>query len=154
MRSSSPAVGSSAPIVAEKSRRSKAAKACDTAGTQGPDGITTLARELVHLPCARLQRRVIASHDLREGDVHVGKGHASARKRAVREVVHHAPCFSVTRMPGEFPAPQKGNCIVYFPARRPAVYIGREGFPEKPERCRRIAGLEIAESEMPTQVAI
>src|SRR6266851_7543498 len=115
---------------------------------------TTVARELVHLPGARLQRRVIASHDLRERDVHVGKGHAGARKRAGRKVVHHAPCFGVTRMPGKFAAPQKGNRIVHLPARRAAVYIGCEGFPEKPERCRRIAGLEVAQREMPTQVAV
>src|SRR6266852_5818906 len=121
---------------------------------EGAGWITTLARELVDLPCARLQRRVIASHDLCQHDVHVGKGHAGARKRAVREVVHHAPCFGVARMPGEFPAPQKGNRIVHLPARRSAVYIGCEGFPEKPERCRRIAGLEVAKCQMPTQVAI
>jgi len=72
----------------------------------GARRITTATRELVHLPCARLQRRVVASHDLRERDVHVGKGDTGARKRAVREVVHHAPSFGVTRMPGEFPAPQ------------------------------------------------
>jgi hypothetical protein len=70
---------------------------------------------------ARLQRRVIASDDLRERDVHVGKGDTSAWKRAVREVMHHAPCFGVTRMPGEYPAPQKGNRIVHLPVRRPAV---------------------------------
>jgi hypothetical protein len=86
--------------------------------------------------------------------VHVGKGHAGARKCAVREIMNYAPCFGVTRVPGEFPAPQKGNRIVYLPARRPAVHIGCEGFPEKPERCRCIAGLEVAEREMPTQVAI
>src|SRR5216683_2243002 len=86
--------------------------------------ITTVARELVDLPCARLQRRVISSHDLRKRDVDVGKGHASARQRAVREVVDHAPCCGVTSMPGEFPAPQKGYRIVHLPARRPAVDIG------------------------------
>src|SRR6266852_291253 len=63
----------------------------------GAGWITTLPPELVHLPCALLQRRVIPGHDLRECYVHVGKGHAGARKRAVREVVHHAPCFGVAR---------------------------------------------------------
>ena len=67
--------------------------------------------------------RFIASYDLGERDVQVGKGYAGARKRAVREVVHHAPCFGVARMPGEFPAPQKGNRIVHLRARWPAVYI-------------------------------
>ena len=43
---------------------------------------------------------------------------------AVREVVDDAPCFGVTRMPGEFPAPQKGNRIVHLAAWRPAVDIG------------------------------
>ncbi len=82
------------------------------------------------------------------------KSRAGARKRAVREVVHHAPCIGVARMPGEFPAPQKRNRIVQLPARRSAVHLGREGFPEQPERRRRIAGLEMAECEMPTQMAV
>src|SRR5439155_23978441 len=101
-----------------------------------------------------LQRGVIASHGLRECDVHVGKGDAGAWKRAGREIVNHMPCFGVTRMPGEFPAPQKGNRIVHLAARRPAMDIGCEGFAEKPERGRRIAGLEVAEREVPTEVAV
>ena len=68
----------------------KGARHCRNAGT---GGITALARELVHLPCARLQRRVIASHDLSERDVHVGKGHAGACNRAVREVVRSCAMF-------------------------------------------------------------
>jgi hypothetical protein len=56
-----------------------------------------------------------------------------------------SPLFAVARMPAEFPAPQKGNRIGHLPARRPPVYIGREGFSEQPERCRRIAGLEVGE---------
>ena len=120
----------------------------------GPGWITTVARELVHLPCARLQRRVIAGHDLGERDVHVGKGYAGARKRAVREVVHHAPCFGVARVPGEFPAPQKGNRIVQLAARRSAVHVGREGVPKQSGRRRCIAGLEVAEREVPAQMAV
>ena len=72
----------------------------------------------------------------------------------VREVVHHAPCVGIARMPGELPAPQKRNRIVQLPARRPTMDIGREGFPEQPVRRRCIPGLEVAEREMPTQVAI
>jgi hypothetical protein len=88
------------------------------------DNVTTLAREVVDLPCARLQRRVISSHDLRERDLHVGKGHADARQRAVREVVHHAPCFRVTRTPASSQRHRKETASVTLPARRPAVYIG------------------------------
>jgi hypothetical protein len=57
-------------------------------------------------------------------------------------------------MPGEFPAPQKRNRIGHLPARRSAVHIGREGFREESERCRRIADLEVAEREMPIQVTV
>src|SRR5277367_1380299 len=102
-------------------------------------------RELMDLSHTRFQRRIIARHDLRERDMHVGESYAGARKRAVREVVHDAPCFSVTWMPGEFPAPEKRHHIVQPPPRRSAVYVGREGFPEKPGRSRRIAGLEVGE---------
>ena len=115
--------------------------------------ITTLSRELLHLPHACLQRGVIACHGLRERDVHVGEGRAGARERAVRKVVHHAPCVAVTRMPGKFPAPQERNRIVQLPTWRAAVHIGREGFREQPERHRRVAGLEFAQREMPTQMA-
>ena len=52
------------------------------------------------------------------------------------------------------PAPQKGNRVVHLPARRSAVHIGCEGFPEKQVRSRSIVGLEVAEREMPIQVAI
>ena len=86
--------------------------------------------------------------------MHIGKGNAGARKRAVREGVHHAPCVGVARIPGEFPAPQEGDRIGHLPARRPAVYIGCEGLPEKPVRRLCIAGLEVAEREMPIQVAV
>ena len=48
---------------------------------------------------AHLQGRVIAGHGLRERDVHVEKGRARTRKRAVCDVVHDAPSFGVTRMP-------------------------------------------------------
>ena len=48
----------------------------------GAGWITTLGRELVHLPFARLQRRVIAGHCLRERDVHVEKA-APARGNAL-----------------------------------------------------------------------
>jgi hypothetical protein len=98
--------------------------------------------------------RVIARHGLRQRDMHVGKGRAGARKRAGREVVHRAPGVGVPLMPGEFPAPQKRNRIVQLPARRPAVDVGSEGFPEKPERRRRIAGLDVAHREVPAQVAV
>ena len=86
--------------------------------------------------------------------MHVGKGRAGTRKRTGREVVHDAPGFGVARMPGEFPAPQKRNRVVHLPARRPAMHIGGERFPEKPHRRRRIAGFEMAEREMPAQVAV
>src|SRR5207253_5147209 len=116
--------------------------------------ITPLARELVDLPCARLQRWVIASHGLREHDMHVGKSHPGARKRIGREIVHHAPCVDISGMPGEFPAPQKRDRIGHLSARWPAVYVGGEGLPEKPVRRRCIAGLEVAECQMPIQVTV
>src|SRR5580704_14436939 len=117
---------------------------------EGPRWITTVARELFDLPFARLQRCLIAGYSLCERDVHVREGCAGARKRAVREIMHDAPCYCVTRMSGEFPAPQKRNRIGHLPARRPTMDIGREGFPEEPKRCCRIAGLEMAERQMPT----
>src|SRR5204862_5836613 len=64
------------------------------------------------------------------------------------------PCLAVTRMAGELPAPQKRHRIVHPPARRPAVHIGCEGLSEQPQRRRRVAGLEMSECEMPTEVTI
>src|SRR6516165_2704960 len=43
----------------------------------GAGWITTVGRELVHLPDARLQLRLIAGHRLRQPDVHVGKSGAA-----------------------------------------------------------------------------
>ena len=86
--------------------------------------------------------------------MHVGKGHAGARKRSVREVVHNVPSVDIAGMPGELPAPQKRDRVGHLCARRSAVHIGREGLPEEPERCRRIADLEVAERKMPVQMAI
>ena len=121
---------------------------------QGTRGIAAVAGEFVDLPGARLQRGVVAGHGLRQRDVHVAKGHAGARERTGREIVHRAPSFGVARMPGEFPAPQKRDRVGDFAARRPAMDIGCEGFPEKPQRRRRVAGFEMAEREMPAQMAV
>src|SRR6516165_12573292 len=41
--------------------------------------VTALAREFVHLPCARLQCRPISNYGLRERNMHVGKGQSGAR---------------------------------------------------------------------------
>ena len=42
---------------------------------------------------------------------------------------------------------------VELSASRSAVHIGCEGLLEEPECCRRIAGLEVTECEMPIEVA-
>ena len=89
--------------------------------------------EIIDFMYAHLQRRMIASYDLRDRDMPVGNGHTGARKRAVREVVHYGHASA---------------------SRRPAIDIGCEGLPEQAICFRRIAGLDVAEREMPTQVAI
>src|SRR6266851_2962043 len=85
---------------------------------------TTVARELVHLPGARLQRRVIASHDLRERDVHVGKGHAGARKRAGRKVVHHAHALASRGCPASSQRHRKETASFTFPRGGPLCTSG------------------------------
>ena len=142
MRSSSPAIGSSASIAMEKSRRSNAAKRARHCRNEGTGRIAAGARELIHLLRARCLLGSIANHGLRQRDMHVGKRHAGARQRTVGEIIHHAPCVRVTRMPGEFPAPQKRNRIVHLRARRSAMHVGRERLPEEPQRRRRLARLE------------
>ena len=78
---------------------------------KGSGWITTVAREFVDLLPTRFESRFIPSHGLCQHDVHVGKGDAGVRKRTVCEIVHHPPSVRVTRMPGELPAPQKGDRI-------------------------------------------
>ena len=105
------------------------------------------------MPFARLQRRLVAGYSLRECEVHVGKSNTGAGKGGGHKSVHHAPSLGLTGMSGEFPAPQKGDPIVELAACRSAVHIGCEGLLEEPECCRRIAGLEVTECEMPIEVA-
>src|SRR5258707_9137514 len=57
-------------------------------------------------------------------------------------------------MAREFPTPQERYGIVHFRAWRSAVHVEREGLPEKLQRRLRVAGLEVGEREMPTQVAV
>ena len=113
-----------------------------------------MSREVVDLPCASLQGRVIAGHELCERDMNVRKSNAGARRRAVRDITHDVPGAHVARMPGEFPAPQKGNRIIHLPMRRSAVHFWCEGFREEPARRRCVACFERAEREMPTEVAV
>ena len=86
--------------------------------------------------------------------MHVGKRQARARKGAGDEIVRRTPRVCITRMSREFPAPQKRDRIVHLSARRPAVHLGCEGLSEKPERRRSIAGLEVTERAVPTEVAV
>ena len=154
MRSSSSAIGSSASIAPPKSRLSNAANPRATAGTKVPGRVTPFIHKHLDLPRTRFERRCIARHHLRERNVHIGKCRPGARKRSVREVVHHSPRVGVARMPGQFPPPQKRHRIVQLAARRSAVDVRREGVPEQSGRGRRIASLEFAECLMPTQMAI
>ena len=154
MRSRSSATGSSASIARVEIPPFERREPTRDRRNESPGRITPLTRKRLDLPRAHLQRRVIARHHLRERNVHVGKRRPGARKRTVREVVHHAPRVGVTRMPGKFPTPQERHRIVQLPARRSAVDVRRERIPEQPRRCRRIAGLELAECLMPTQMAI
>jgi hypothetical protein len=71
MRSSSPTIGSSASIAAEKSCRSNVAKARTLPAHKGRMD-NPLALELLHLPFAHLQGRVIAGHGLRLTGLYVG----------------------------------------------------------------------------------
>src|SRR5262249_16946034 len=75
-------------------------------------------------------------------------------ERRVREVVDRTPRIGVTRVPREFPAPEKRHRIIQLAARRSAVHLGCERLPEQPGRGVRIAGRELAKCLMPADVAI
>ena len=86
--------------------------------------------------------------------MHVEKSDAGIRKCTGRDIVHDTPGSGVARVPGEFPAPQKRDSVGHLPARRPAMHIRGERLAEEPNRRRRVAGFEMAEREMPAQMAV
>src|SRR4051794_31050930 len=57
-------------------------------------------------------------------------------------------------MAGELGAPQERRAVRYFLLRSTAVPVKRDGVPVQPQRLRPIAGLDLAERQMPAQMAI
>ena len=100
------------------------------------------------------QGRSVLGYGKCKCNVHIGEGCAGARERSLGEVVHDPPGFSVSRLSGEFPAPEERHGVVQLAARRTAVDVWGEGVVEQIGGRRSVAGFEMGDRKVPAQMTV
>ena len=116
--------------------------------------VTPISRQLLYFASAGVERGVISRHSLCQDDVQIGQPVPWPRQGAVRIIVQFVPGSGVARMSCELGTPQKRGPVGDFLLRPAAVPVERDGVLIQPQRLRPITGLDVAEREMPAQMAM
>ena len=153
MRSSSSAIGSQRVDRGGEIAPFERGEATRRRGNAGAGRITTVPREIVDLPGARRQRRVVAGHGLRESDVHVGERGAGAGESRFAKPCITRQASASRGCPASSQRHRNDTASFSLPRGGPLWTSGAKASRNKGRR-RRIAGIEMGEREMPTQMAV
>ena len=120
----------------------------------GAGGIAPGSGECLDLPIARLERRIVTHHGMRQDDVQVGEPTGRPRQFLARIIVHDAPGGFVARMVGEFGPPQKCARIRHLLLRPAAMAAEFDGVAVKLLCLLQMAECDFDQRQMPAQMTV